>query len=88
MLLSTPQYSLPTKAVLFQPLKDKLFVPCLRQPPPYPKVSEINPELHNKILKILSAEYPNVLKDLPLQKPKKQDFKAYEVSFFNVFSFK
>ncbi|XP_047023206.1 uncharacterized protein LOC124632414 isoform X2 [Helicoverpa zea] len=60
--------------------KHKLFVPCLRQVPAYPKLSSMDFRKHLQFLKVLSADNPHILPDLFIGKPTRNDIKLFETA--------
>ncbi|XP_026745289.1 uncharacterized protein LOC113506657 isoform X1 [Trichoplusia ni] len=58
--------------------KIKVYVPCLRPVPQYPKLSALTNQQHYQILKVLSEENPHIAPDLVIHKPQRQDHKVYE----------
>uniref|UniRef100_A0A2A4IXC6 Little elongation complex subunit 2 C-terminal domain-containing protein n=1 Tax=Heliothis virescens TaxID=7102 RepID=A0A2A4IXC6_HELVI len=60
--------------------RSKLFVPCLRQVPAYPKLSSMDFRKHLQFLKVLSADNPHILPDLFIGKPTRNDIKFFETA--------
>ncbi|XP_045764024.1 uncharacterized protein LOC123866477 isoform X2 [Maniola jurtina] len=55
------------------------FVPCLAQcPPPYPKLSAIDGRQQYQCLKVLCADYPDILPQEFIPRPTKSDLRVFE----------
>lgn len=56
----------------------KLFVPGLRPPPAYPKLSVLTKTQHHQLLKVLCAKRPHILKKHCFNKPTDYDYYTFE----------
>ncbi|XP_075972539.1 uncharacterized protein LOC142974241 isoform X2 [Anticarsia gemmatalis] len=57
---------------------NRIFVPGLRAPPPYPKISTLTTVQHVHGLKIMCAKHPNILDEVHLPMPTKVDHRTFE----------
>ncbi|KAH9633924.1 hypothetical protein HF086_009737 [Spodoptera exigua] len=56
----------------------RLYVPCLRAVPQFPKLSKLTSNKHYQMMKVVCAENPHILEDLFIGKASRQDFKVFE----------
>lgn len=68
---------------IWQPMnKDKardIYVPGLRPPPTYPKLSVLTEIQHRQLLKVLCAKHPHILEQQFINKPTENDHNAYNI---------